>query len=292
LSGSSGSRTDDEENALMNESTRHILNISVAVAVIWAITATTSDACTVFVMTDGRQVLFCNNEDYSNPNTRMWFIPGAEGRHGGVYVGFDDGWGQGGCNTEGLAYGWVAGYKEKWERPTDAQTVRGNSCQRMLETCATVEDAVAFYRRYWEESFSYGKLIVADRSGKSVLLEAKDGRLVASVTPRSQGIGHRFDLRGTEASLMLAEVSTTSVPAAERILNATLQDGPNATKYSVIYDLKSGEINLYRFREQSEPIRLNLTDELKKGPHYYDIPTLRSQLGTELRPLTEKMKLY
>ena len=32
--------------------------------------------------------------------------------------------------------------------------------------CATVEEAVAFFKRNWEESFSYGKLIVGDRSGK------------------------------------------------------------------------------------------------------------------------------
>jgi hypothetical protein len=262
------------------------------VAAFVAITAATSDACTVFVMTDGRQVLFCNNEDYSNPNTRIWFIPGAEGRHGCVYVGFDDGWGQGGCNTEGLAFGWVAGFKERWERPPGLKTAKGNPCQRMLETCTTVEEAVAFFERYWEESFSYGKLLVADRSGKSALLGAKDGRLVASVVKRSQGIGHRFGLRGNEATTMLAEVSTTSIPAAARILQATLQEGPNATKYSVIYDLKSCEINLYRFPEQSKPIQLSLADELKKGPHYYDIPKIRAQLGKELRPLTEDMKRY
>ena len=136
----------------------------------WSTCAATSDACTVFVMTDGRQVLFCNNEDFSNPNTRIWFLPGAEGRHGCVYVGFDDGWGQGGCNTQGLAFGWVAGFKERWERPAGLQTVKGNPCQRMLETCATVEEADAFFERYWEESFSYGKLLIADSSGKSVLL--------------------------------------------------------------------------------------------------------------------------
>ena len=80
---------------------------------------------------------------------------------------------------------------------------------------------------------------------------------------------------------MLAEVSKTSIPAAVGILQATLQEGPNATKYSVIYDLKSCEINLYRLPEQSEPIRLSLADELKKGPHYYDIPKIREQLGKE-----------
>jgi hypothetical protein len=109
---------------------------------------------------------------------------------------------------------------------------------------------------------------------------------------RSQGIGHRFGLRGNEAAAMLAKVSTPSVPAAVDLLKATLQEGVNATKYSVIYDLKSSAINLYRFSDQSEPVQLSLADELKKGPHYYDIPAIREQLGKELRPLTEDMKRY
>lgn len=91
---------------------------------------------------------------------------------------------------------------------------------------------------------------------------------------------------------MLAEVSTASLPAAVQILKATLQEGPNATKYSVIYDLKSCEIKLYRFPEQSEPVSLRLSDELKKGAHYYDIPSIATQLGQKLRPLTPEMERY
>src|SRR5688572_19400183 len=252
----------------MGQRTHGNLSALVLAAVILTCGAA-SDACTVFVMTDGRQVLFCNNEDFSNPSTRIWFIPGAEGRHGCVYVGFDDGWGQGGCNDQGLAFGWVAGFKERWQRPEGLKDARGNPCQRMLETCTTVEEAAAYFEQYWEESFAYGKLLIADKSGKSVLLGAKDGRLVASVTKRSQGIGHRLGLRGNEAAAMLEKVSTTSLPEAVRLLKATLQEGAHATKYSVVYDLKSCEFHLYRFPEQSEPVKLSLADELKKGPHYY-----------------------
>ena len=72
-------------------------------------------ACTIFVLTDTNRVLFCNNEDWSDPKTRIWFLPAGDGYYGAVYVGFDNGWAQGGMNTQGLAYDWVAGYNEKWE---------------------------------------------------------------------------------------------------------------------------------------------------------------------------------
>jgi hypothetical protein len=121
-----------------------------------AVAAPPARSCSIFVLTDGRRTLFCNNEDWSNPKTRIWFVPGAPGRHGCAYVGFDDDWAQGGVNTKGLAFDWVAGFKEKWPRDPKKATVKGNSAQRMLETCATVEEAVAFYQKHYEESFSYG----------------------------------------------------------------------------------------------------------------------------------------
>jgi hypothetical protein len=104
-------------------------------------------ACTIFVLTDPNRALFCNNEDFSNPITRIWFLPAAKGHYGCACVGYDDGWGQGGLNTEGLAYDWVAGYSEAWNPNPNQEVVRGaNSGQEMLETCATVEEAIAYYR--------------------------------------------------------------------------------------------------------------------------------------------------
>jgi hypothetical protein len=249
-------------------------------------------ACTVFTIAGGEHVLFCNNEDFSNPNTRIWFIPAAGKKNGCVFVGFDDGWGQGGLNSKGLAYGWVAGFKERWQRSPGLQDVRGNPCQRMLESCQTVEEAVAFFRRNWEESFSYGRLLVADRTGKSAILRAKDGKLDAPIVAESQGVGHRFGLRGNDGAEMLSRISKPAMADAVRLLKFTLQEGPNATKYSTIYDLKTRDIDLYRFPEQTEPVRFNLLRELEKGPHYYDIPALPQQLTEPLKPLTDDMKKY
>jgi hypothetical protein len=274
---------------------RHYLNIRLAVCFATILyflylKCHRADACTVFTITDGEQVLFCDNEDFSNPRTRIWFVPGSSVKHSCVYLGFDDGWGQNGLNDKGLAYGWVAGFKERWERQPGMKAVHGKPCHQMLESCATVEEAIAFFQRHWEESFSYGQLLVADRTGKSVVLRAKDGKLHAPIVKRSQGIGHRFGLRGNEGTHMLAKISTPTLPDAVRLLQETRQDGVNATKYSVVFDLTTCDINLYRFPEQTEPIHFNLSLELKKGPHYYDIPELPEQLKQKLRPLTDDMK--
>ena len=51
-------------------------------------------ACTIFVLTDTNRALFCNNEDWSDPKTRIWFLPAGDGCFGAVYVGFDNGYAQ------------------------------------------------------------------------------------------------------------------------------------------------------------------------------------------------------
>jgi hypothetical protein len=254
------------------------------------LTAFHADACTVFTITDGRQILFCDNEDFSNPHTRVWFVPGTATRNGCVFLGFDDGWGQNGLNDKGLAYGWVAGFKERWERQPGMKTVHGKPCHQMLQSCATIQDAIAFFEQHWEESFSYGRLLIADRSGKSAIISATDGKLHAPIVTRSQGMGHRFGMRGNEAAGMLAEINKPTLPDAVRLLNFTRQEGVNATKYSVVFDLKTCDVHLYRFPDQRDPVRFKLSQELHKTPHYYDIPKLPKQLNQSLLPLTKEMK--
>src|SRR5262245_23669788 len=93
-------------------------------------------ACTIFVLTDTNRVLFCNNEDWSDFKTRIWFGPGKPGTNGCAFVGFADGVAQGGVNTQGLAFDWVAGYNEKLEHDPQKKKVKGVSSTRMLESCA------------------------------------------------------------------------------------------------------------------------------------------------------------
>jgi hypothetical protein len=47
-------------------------------------------ACTAFCAVGSGQVLVGNNEDWSNPRTKLWFVPAEPGSYGRVYVGFDD----------------------------------------------------------------------------------------------------------------------------------------------------------------------------------------------------------
>jgi len=100
-----------------------------------------SNACTVFILTDGKHTYFFNNEDFTNPNTRIWFVPKGNGYFGSAYLGFNDGEPQGGFNTEGLAFDWVTvdtdsyGVDPNYVPEKNLLRIEGNSSQWMLERC-------------------------------------------------------------------------------------------------------------------------------------------------------------
>ena len=183
-------------------------------------------------------------------------------------------------NSAGLAFDWVAGYKEKWERDPKLKVAKGNPSERMLESCATVEEAVRFFQTHWERNFSYARILIADHTGASVILRAKDGQLDVQIMKRSRGFGYGEEI----LDKMLVTNPAPTLTNAASILQAARQQGQYATKYSNVFDLNSGDIFLFRFPEQPDPVKLNLTKELKKGRHLYHIPKIRDELMPAAEP--------
>ncbi len=87
---------------------------------------------------------------------------------------------------------------------------------------------------------------------------------------------------------------------ALRFLHACLQKGQYATKYSNVFDMKSGDIYLFPsperylfpFLGRYYEVKLNLTVELNKGGHYYDMPQIQDQIVQNPRPLLFNMKRF
>lgn len=274
--------------------------LSILVAAVLAVpvlAASKVRACTVVVLTDGKHALFCNNEDWKLTKTRIWFQTGESGNFGAVYVGFDHGGPQGGLNTAGLAYDWVlTSSPQKWE--PNLPSARGSSCQRLLETCTTVKDAVAFFRKYGERGFAMSTLLVADKSGASAIIGLKDGQL--HVEESDQTLGFGFGGKGKLSSALARRAALSTPPEASateglELLQLSRQAGPYATRYSNVFDLKSGDIFLRSFHGQpvqTVEMKLNLTDELKKGDHYYDMPLILEQGKQAPRPLPKYMRRF
>src|SRR5215469_9380419 len=169
---------------------RVLLRTLCAVLALFAIAERTARGCTIFVLTDTNSALFCNNEDWSDPKTRIWFVPGMGKHYGGVYVGFDNGYAQGGLNSEGLAFDWVAGYTEDWKPDPNVALVYGNSGQQALESCATVEEAIAFFRKHQDPGFFRAKILLADRTGASVIIGGHEGKVQVKPASTCRGFGY------------------------------------------------------------------------------------------------------
>jgi hypothetical protein len=232
--------------------------------------------------------MFFNNEDYSNPATRIWFQPSTSKYYGCAYLGFNDGWAQGGVNEYGLAFDWVAGVSEAYTPASNLKVLQGNPAERMLESCKTVQEAIAFYQHYKEPGFASARMLIADKTGASVIIGAKNGQLYFDLSYQSRGFGY-----GDESlKKMLTSTLGPSMENGLPILKACRQDGMYATKYSSVYDLTTGNISLVSLTNNTESTTLNLATELKKGGHYYDIPAIGNQLSQPPVPLLADMKRY
>ena len=129
---------------------------------------------------------------------------------------------------------------------------------------------------------------MADRTGASVIIGAKDGKLQVEQENQCRGFG--FGRRTLDAAL--ATHPEPTVANGFKILHDCRQPGEYATKYSNIYDLKSGDIFLYPLSERDDEVKFNLAAELKKGGHYYDMPQIKEQLAQAPRPLLLNMKRF
>ena len=78
------------------------------------------------------------------------------------------------------------------------------------------------------------------------------------------------------ATRELAKGDPISVEYCRDLLAKTRQNRRAATQYSNVYDLKKGLVYLYHFHNFEEVVRLDLQEELAKGAHEVDLPSLFS----------------
>lgn len=243
-----------------------------------------AQACTIFVLGDTNQVLFCNNMDWKGVPTRIWFAPSQ--KHyacayvGVVFLGLSVS--EGGFNTQGLAFSYIRYYRpQKWRRQPEQKIVRGVPHERMLESCATVEEAIAFYRTHWEPALRVAEVLMADRTGAWAILSAKNGHLEVF-----RGSGPGGDGWGAPVlARMLPQNAQPTLTNAVQILYATRAGGKYATRYSFVFDSRAGNIFLL-LPGRSEPARLNLAEELKRGPHFYDMSRIDEQRSARPKRLS------
>jgi penicillin V acylase-like amidase (Ntn superfamily) len=148
--------------------------ILVSLAVITVFTPTVTIACTAFMISDGDKVLVGNNEDYTIPFTRVWFIPPENGQFGRVYFGYENWSPQGGVNDQGLFFEFFATKPLEVQQSKDKPKFKGPIIDTMVATCATVEDVIEMFSLYNLEFMSKFQMFVVDKTGDAAVIEGDE----------------------------------------------------------------------------------------------------------------------
>jgi len=245
-----------------------------------ALAPASTPACTGFCAKSKGLVLAGNNEDWGNRRSRIWFVPAEKGAYGRMFVGFDNGFPQGGMNDQGLFFDGFATPRLEVAPTPDREMYFGNPAAKALAECATVDEVVRLFDKYARPESAV--FLFADRNGDAVAIEPeaavrkKDWFFVQtnfyqSRTPPGAESCPRFKI----ATRMLEEArGEISIDLFRRILAATHQEGNAATQYSNIYDLSARVMYLYHFHNFENVVRIDLAEELRKGPHKLEIPAL------------------
>ena len=256
-----------------------------------------SYACTAFMMSDGENVLVGNNEDSKIPYTRVWFIPAENDRFGRVYFGYDNWSPQGGMNDQGLFFDYFSVPKLEIKQSIEKPRFPGPVTDTIMAKCATVEDVLEMLSRYHLEWNPKIQMFVVDKTGDSAIIEGEtvvrncDAYQVVTNFRLSRIPEDQRPCRAPEwscsrykkADKMLLDSSAPTVAHFRDILKATHRGSYNligTTQYSNIYDLTNRLVYAYYLHDFDYEIILNLSEELKKGRHYFDLPTL---YGKELK---------
>lgn len=236
--------------------------------------------CTIFVAGNDQTVLAGNNEDWKNPFAKIWFFPAEQGKYGRVYFGFDNGFHQGGMNDQGMFFDYAATRRLEVKHRNRREKYRGNLMDKVMEECATVDEALKILNRYDLSFLSRAQVLIADRNGHSVIVEGtamlpaeKKYQVMTnfyqSTAEIDKPVCHRFET----ASRML-ETGEITVELFRSILTATHQRGKYPTQYSNIYDLKNRIVYVYHFHNYDKALKIDLHQALLKGRHSEDLVNL------------------
>ncbi len=236
-------------------------------------------ACTIFKMTLRGETLIGNSEDWSDSNSKVWFVSPYSGRNGCVFFGFKNGWAQGGMNDQGLFFDGLAGPAKKWHRESHREDYPGNLCEKILKEVSTVEAAIPYFKKYNFPSLVTGIFIFVDVTGRTAVIRYSAGRLRIDT---HDGPYYACGYRGEQANEQLKEMQALSVEAMARILKNCRRRDSFPTQYANVYDPRNLLVSIYPSHGLIRSIRFDLKKEWAKGSHYYDLSSLSEQMNGPL----------
>ena len=237
--------------------------------------------CTVFYYSNGKIVLAGNNEDWRDPFSRIWILPGEAGKYGRIYFGFREGGYMGGVNDQGLFFDGLATDALKVTESADKQLYEGDLVDKVMTECSTVQEVLDMFDKYNLQFMERVQYFFGDRTGDSAIIEGdvviqkKGNYQVVTNFYQSQLEPDAYTCgRYKAAEKIFKDSESVDLGVFRNILAASHQEGQFPTQYSTIYDLKKGLIYVYHFHNYENVVVLDLKEELAKGKHTVDLASL------------------
>jgi hypothetical protein len=241
-------------------------------------------SCTVFHASNDSIALGGNNEDWSDPDTFIYFIPGTDTTYGKVIVGYTGSyWIQGGMNEKGVFWDGLACPYLEVVNSSGKPYYPGNVFDYILDICNNCDDALEVLDQYNMKILERAQILLGDQYGDSFIIEGDDihnKKLYYQVATNfylSQYPNPPYPCWRYNTALSMFEsngIDNLSVDFCASVLDAVHQEGSYPTQYSTVYDLKNQLIYLYYYHNFDQVKVFNLSDELSLGYHAYSIPDL------------------
>jgi predicted choloylglycine hydrolase len=206
-------------------------------------------ACTIFNSFDNNNVLIGNNEDYNDTNVSIRFYPASKGKFGRFLFKIDkNDYPFGGMNDQGLFFDWCSlPRRQDIKFPLGKKNYSGILCEKMLEECASVEEAINLYNNYNDPWLYEGHILVVDKTGASAVIEWGVNNLAIIKKTGHYQVLSNFNLtdpklagwypcvRYNNATKMLDEATEYNLELYKQILNTVHQEGQYPTHLFQIF---------------------------------------------------------
>jgi tetratricopeptide (TPR) repeat protein len=244
------------------------------------------EACSVYKITLGSKTFVGNNEDYWNPNTRMWFENGENGIYGSMYVGYDNFYPQGGMNEKGLVFDGLTVSPRQKKSNSNKLVPENNLLKHIMQKCQHIDEVYMMLDKYDLTTMLFSSMLIfIDADGNYLVAEGdvltkghNNKYLLSNFCPSQTSNLDSVDIPFYQSGRKLMETKTDTTLSFLTALSDTLhQSFPHdlgGTLYTIIYDLKEKIIHLYYYHNYSESITINLADEFKKRDTVLVIPDL------------------
>lgn len=237
-----------------------------------------ADACTVFVITKGNRVIVGNHEDWPARDARVRFLPAAGDKLGAIVFDFEsEGLIQGGVNSAGLFFDGTATPFVPLEFAGKAKYEGKDFWLDLLQRCKNIQEALDWIGKYQVPEFEKIHILLADRSGQSVIVGAYDGKLTYTWKTQPFQVLTNFNIvdpeyggeqpcpRFAAATRILAPADTDPMIAAKTALEQTTQG--KLSVYSTLFDLTNMTVEVFYEADFSNSVTYDINKELNKGEH-------------------------